>query len=247
MDALRRPRRPNGLPVRRGSPGRACSARTHPRPRSKPTRPAKPGHCRRTPGALTRSTPRRASETGPTSARRGFPLPGETPADSGSGDAGQRSAGEKPLCRQTGCPFVAPIAVDLSGSGRPRNTGDRRLFLVAVANRCPAARSSDRPSRHCRQAPPPAPLVPAVQRPVPPLPPPLVAAPVESPQPATAVRTPVAAPRAGATAKRVRRRSGRQRVGRFPSGWRPGKAAAGARPRLPGVAGGSAGRSAPQL
>jgi tetratricopeptide (TPR) repeat protein len=39
--------------------------------------------------------------------------------------------------------------------------------------------------------------VPAVQRPAPPLPAPLVAAPVESPQPATAVRTPAAAPRAG--------------------------------------------------
>lgn len=160
-----------------------------------PTRPASrplPPHARRPDPFGTQTT----SETGPTSARPGFPLPGETPADSGGSDAGQRSAAKNL--------FAAKQASRSSRRSLWIFLGLGGLATLAIGGyfwwqlQSLSGGTLARPPVAALSASPlPAPLVPAVQRPAPPLPAPPVAAPVESPPPATAVRTPAAAPRAG--------------------------------------------------
>ncbi|MBK8115989.1 MAG: tetratricopeptide repeat protein [Candidatus Accumulibacter sp.] len=194
MDALRRAEEAKRLAGPAGKPDAPSPLELTLDP-LEPTRPASrplPPHARR-PDPFDTET---SLETGPTPARRSFPLPGEMPADSSSGDAGQRSAAKnlfaaKQASRSSrrslwiflGLGGLATLAIGGYFWWQLQTLSGGALARPPVAA-LPASQT-------------PAPLVPAVQRPAPPLPAPLVAAPVESPQPATAVRTPAAAPRAG--------------------------------------------------
>jgi hypothetical protein len=160
-----------------------------------PTRPASrplPPHARRPDPFGTQTT----SETGPTPARPGFPLPGETPADSSSSDAGQRSAAKNLFAAKQASRSSRRSLWIFLGLGGLATLAIGGYFWWQLQTLSGGALARP-PVAALPASQPPAPLVPAVQRPAPPLPAPLVAAPVESPQPATAVRTPAAAPRAG--------------------------------------------------
>jgi len=160
-------------------------------PASSASRPLPP-HARRPDPFGTQTT----SETGPTPARPGVPLPGEMSADSSGSDAGQRSAAKNLFAAKQASRSSRRslwIFVGLGGFATLAIGGYFWWQLQSLSGGTLARP----PVTALPAGQTPAPLVPAVQRPAPPLPAPPVTAPVESPPPATAVRTPATTPRAG--------------------------------------------------